>query len=80
MIFPDLPVSGGAFIKGEAPPPEKGASSTILAARICSRDHGHLGVVVSSRGGCIIILSPVGLHQDLVDVLEVDGAGLVAHS
>ena len=46
----------------------------MRAARICSRDQ-RLGL----RERLVAVISPVGLNEDAVDLLEIDGADLVAH-
>ena len=46
----------------------------MRAARICSRDQR---LVLRER--LVAVISPVGLNEDAVDLLEIDGADLVAH-
>jgi len=47
----------------------------MRAAQICSRDQR---LVLRER--LVTVISPVGLDEDAVDLLEIDGADLVAHT
>ena len=53
-----------------------GAKGTDRAWRICSlvqRVDGVLGCA-----GSVMVFSPVGLHEDAIDVLQCDGSSLLA--
>jgi len=54
-----------------------GTNGVRRVARICSRDHRGAGAGLC-REGLVTIFSPVGLDEDVVDLLEVDDAGLIA--
>src|SRR5947199_7218108 len=55
----------------------KATSGTCLAARICSRVQRGDGL--GEQGG-VIVFPPMRLNQDVIDLLEIDDAGLVAHA
>src|SRR6266851_5757345 len=54
----------------------KATSGTCRAARICSRVQRGEG---SGEEGGVIVFPPMRLNQDVIDLLEINDAGLVAH-
>src|SRR5207249_9298727 len=54
----------------------KGTSGTCRAARICSRVQRGDGLGEQED---VIVFPPMRLNQDVIDLLEIDDAGLVAH-
>src|SRR6266566_2810468 len=54
----------------------KATSGTWRAARICSRVQRGDGL--GEQGG-VIVFPPMRLNEDVIDLLEIDDAGLVAH-
>src|SRR6266566_8378763 len=54
----------------------KATSGTCRAARICSRVQRGDG---SAEDGSVIVFPPMRLNEDVIDLLEINDAGLVAH-
>src|SRR6266516_572458 len=54
----------------------KATSGTCRAARICSRVQRGEGL---GEDGGVIVYPPMRLNQDVIDLLEIDDAGLLAH-
>src|SRR5271165_6347191 len=52
----------------------RGTNGAMRAARICSRVQR-----LVLREWFIAVISPMGLNEDPVDLLEIDGADLIAH-